>query len=62
VFTLSDFAYLTIISPLLMTFLLLKFSGVSLLEQTMKTRPGYECYMQHTNAFIPGSGYSKGEL
>lgn len=61
VFALSDFAYLTIISPLLMTFLLLKFSGVSLLEKTMKTRPGYERYMQHTNAFIPGSGY-KGEL
>ena len=62
VFALSDFAYLTIISPLLMTFLLLKFSGVSLLEKSMKTRPGYERYMQHTNAFIPGSGYRKGEL
>jgi len=61
-FALSDFAYLTIISPLLMTFLLLKFSGVNLLEKSMKTRPGYEHYMQHTNAFIPGSGYSKGEL
>lgn len=62
VFALSDDAYLTIISPLLMTFLLLKFSGVSLLEKTMKTRPGYENYMQHTNAFIPGAGYRKGEL
>ena len=62
IFSLSDHAYLTIISPLLMTFLLLKFSGVSLLEQTMKTRPGYERYMQHTNAFIPGAAYKKGEL
>lgn len=62
VFALSDHAYLTILSPLLMTFLLLKFSGVSLLEQTMKSRPGYERYMQHTNAFFPGAGYSKGEL
>ena len=61
-FALSDAAYLTIISPLLMTFLLLIFSGVNLLEKSMKTRPGYEHYMQHTNAFIPGSGYSKGEL
>lgn len=62
VFALSDHAYLTIISPLLMTFLLLKFSGVSLLEKTMKTRPGYESYIQHTNAFIPGTAYKKGEL
>jgi len=61
-FALSGHAYLTIISPLLMTFLLLKFSGVRLLEKTMMTRPGYERYMQHTNAFIPGSGYKKGEL
>jgi len=61
IFALSDHAYLTIISPLLMTFLLLKFSGVSLLEETMKTRPGYESYMQHTNAFFPGSAFKGGE-
>ena len=44
----------TIISPLLITGLLLKVSGVSLLETTiLETRPEYREYMQHTNAFIP---------
>ena len=57
IFALSDNGYISVISPLLMTFLLLKFSGVSLLEKTLKLRPGYEEYMKHTNAFIPGSGY-----
>ena len=61
IFALPEHAYLTIISPLLMTFLLLKFSGVSLLEKTLKLKPGYEDYMQHTNAFIPGSRYHRGE-
>lgn len=53
-FALAGSAYWTVLSPLLMSFLLLKFSGVSLLEQTMKRRPGYEQYMQTTNAFFPG--------
>jgi len=47
-------ALISLISPMLMTFLLLKFSGVQLLEKTMKTRSGYEAYMHNTNAFIPG--------
>lgn len=47
-------AYWIIISPLLMSFLLLKFSGVVHLENTMKVRPGYEDYMKYTNAFFPG--------
>ncbi len=53
-FALSGGAMISIISPLIMTFLLLKFSGVSLLEKTMRSRPGYEEYMRNTNAFIPG--------
>ena len=62
-FALSMGGYFTIISPLIMTFLLLKFSGVGLLEQTMKIRPGYEQYMKTTNAFIPGfkSGLKRSE-
>jgi len=47
-------ALVTIISPIIMTLLLLKFSGVNLLESTLKCRPGYEAYMKNTNAFIPG--------
>lgn len=42
-------------SPVLMTLLLLKVSGVSLLEQTITSRrPGYAEYIATTNAFIPG--------
>lgn len=47
-------SYWIMISPLLMSFLLLKFSGVVHLENTMKIRPGYKDYMQNTNAFVPG--------
>jgi steroid 5-alpha reductase family enzyme len=44
----------TIIGPLLMTILLLKVSGVALLEQTIaERRPEYRRYMESTNAFIP---------
>jgi len=43
-----------VISPLLMTVLLLRVSGVTLLENTLKERPGYEEYMRATNAFFPG--------
>jgi len=37
----------------MMTWLLVKVSGVALLERTMQAKPGYEDYMRHTNAFIP---------
>ncbi len=42
-------------SALLMTFLLLKFSGVALLEKDIgDRRPAYAQYVRTTNAFIPG--------
>lgn len=45
-----------IISPLLMSWLLLKFSGVVMLEETIvKRRPGYQKYIDSTNAFFPGN-------
>jgi steroid 5-alpha reductase family enzyme len=50
---LSAGAYWVIVSPLLMSFFLMKFSGVGRLEQTMKQRAGYEHYMQSTSAFFP---------
>lgn len=50
---LSAGAWWTIFSPLLMTFLLLRVSGVTLLEKTIKTKPGYAEYMRKTSAFIP---------
>jgi steroid 5-alpha reductase family enzyme len=44
----------TIISPLVMTTLLLKISGVALLEKTLaKTKPQYAEYVRRTNAFVP---------
>jgi len=40
---------------LLMTILLLRVSGVTLLERDIsERRPAYREYVQHTNAFIPG--------
>lgn len=48
-------AWWTIISPVLMTLLLLKVSGVALLEKDIaERRPAYTEYIKHTNAFIPG--------
>lgn len=45
----------TVLSPLLMTGLLLKVSGVALLEKDIADRrPGYRDYIARTNAFIPG--------
>jgi steroid 5-alpha reductase family enzyme len=45
----------TVFAPLLMTVLLLKVSGVALLEQDIgERRPGYRDYSARTNAFFPG--------
>jgi steroid 5-alpha reductase family enzyme len=45
----------SVISPLLMTFLLLKVSGVAMLESTIsERRPAYADYVRNTNAFFPG--------
>ena len=43
----------TIFSPIVMTYLLVKVSGVAMLERTMNSKPGYEEYMRKTNAFFP---------
>jgi len=52
---LSTGGWWTIISPLLMTFLLLKVSGVALLEKDISgRRPQYQQYIRRTNAFFPG--------
>ncbi len=45
----------SILSPLLMSFLLLKVSGVALLEKDIaERRPKYADYIERTNAFFPG--------
>lgn len=54
-FALGSGGWWTIVSPLLMTWLLLKFSGVALLEKDIgERRPEYADYIRTTNAFIPG--------
>lgn len=54
-FALAGGAWWAIISPVLMTLLLLKISGVSLLESTIvERRPAYAEYIRTTNAFFPG--------
>lgn len=54
-FALAAGAWWAILSPILMTLLLLKVSGVSLLESTItERRPAYLHYIKTTNAFLPG--------
>ena len=50
----APWAFLTIASPLLMSFFLLRVSGVAMLERSIgKRRPGYEEYKRRTSAFVP---------
>lgn len=52
---LSAGGWWSIVGPALMTFLLLKVSGVALLETDIaERRPKYRDYIQRTNAFFPG--------
>ncbi len=44
----------SVFSPIIMTYLLLRVSGVAMLEKSMKeTKPGYEEYVEQTSAFVP---------
>jgi len=44
----------TVAGPVVMTFLLLKVSGVALLERSLaERRPGYAEYVRRTSAFVP---------
>jgi steroid 5-alpha reductase family enzyme len=53
--TLSAGAWWALVSPLLMSVLLLKVSGVTLLEKDIgERRPAYRDYVARTNAFFPG--------
>lgn len=46
--------WITVFSPVVMTFLLLRVSGVALLERSIKKRrPEYEEYVRRTSAFVP---------
>jgi len=59
---LSAGGWWSIASPLLMSFLLLKVSGVAMLEKDIgERRPDYAEYIARTNAFFPGP-HRKGEV
>jgi steroid 5-alpha reductase family enzyme len=54
VFALSAGGWWSIVSPILMTFLLLRVSGVALLEKDIgERRPAYREYIRQTSAFVP---------
>ena len=53
-FSLAAGSYWPLLSSLLMTLLIVKVSGVSLLEKTLKnTKPQYKDYVEKTPAFFP---------
>jgi steroid 5-alpha reductase family enzyme len=53
-FSVAAGSYLPFLGTLLMTALIIKVSGVALLERSMKDKkPGYEEYVERTSAFIP---------
>lgn len=49
----SPLGWLAIISPVLIDFLLLKVSGIPILEERYAGNPEFESYKQQTNAFFP---------
>lgn len=52
---LSAGGWWSVAGPLVMSFLLLKVSGVALLEKDIgERRPAYRAYVRRTNAFFPG--------
>lgn len=54
-FALASGGWWSIASPIVMSLLLLKVSGVAMLEKTISDRrPAYAAYIERTNAFFPG--------
>ena len=54
-FAVTSGGWWTIVSLILLSLLLLKVSGVAMLEKTIsKRRPKYDEYIRRTNAFFPG--------
>jgi steroid 5-alpha reductase family enzyme len=46
-------AWWTVVGPLVMSILLMRVSGVTLLEKSLKQRPGYAEYVRRTSPFFP---------
>ena len=47
-------AWFTIISPIVLTWLLTRVSGVPMLESKYRDNPEYQTYVREVNAFLPG--------
>lgn len=53
-FSVAVNCFIPLLSSILMTYLIVKISGVSLLERNLKNvKPNYQNYIQKTNAFFP---------
>jgi steroid 5-alpha reductase family enzyme len=53
-FCLAASSYIPVLGSILMTLLIIKVSGVALLEKSLKTqKSGYESYVRKTSSFIP---------
>jgi len=53
-FSIAAAGYWQIVGSIIMTLLIIKVSGVAMLERTLKnTKPKYKDYIEKTNAFIP---------
>jgi steroid 5-alpha reductase family enzyme len=62
-FALPEGALWALHAPLIMSVLLLKISGVRMMEEDMdKRRPAYAEYVKNTNAFIPGKKRRKASV
>ncbi len=54
IFSIASGSYWQIVGSIIMTLLIIKVSGVSLLEKTLKdTKPQYRDYIEKTNSFFP---------
>ncbi len=49
----ADHGYLSVIGPAILTFLLLRVSGVTMLEKKYSGDPAYAAYQRRTSSFIP---------
>lgn len=49
----TTFGYLAIISPIIMTWLMLFVSGIPMLEKKYDHNPAFQAYKKRTNAFFP---------
>jgi steroid 5-alpha reductase family enzyme len=52
-FSLAAGAWWPVLGTILMTFLLLKISGVAMLEKSLRNKPGFSEYQKGTSAFFP---------